>query len=807
MNIREKLAAYQRGGRKRFTDWCREVDIRFKSVASRGQSFMIWAVAFFGLIAFVGFVVDTGLIYLHRVWLGQAVDAASLAAGYELPNIRASCARAVEYLEANGYKAGTDFSFQIVYPEWPDAPNPPGDPGMFMIDSIGDNIIDPADCSSITYEAKHTSMHFEVEISATQQISLLFMHLLGFGNISVEAPSLAERSFIYDIVLILDRSGSMRFDTCYLARPADGYGCENRYDPCASPFYSEDFEDDSSLADAEAGGWVITGDDYISVKFNSTRNAIDMRCFGIPPLEDPNPFVWDVECVDDPLVVGDEIIVGDIAGNLNVMLDSCTVTGNINLDNGHLYVINSTVQGNIKLTNTWLNIDGSDVTGMIDGNTSAANPDLGYILTNNTIGGNLKIAGGGYVKLINNVIGTTLDINCPTSVIEASGNTVDVIYNLCAITPSADCSAISRGVSTSGYTDNVALFFTVEEHNLNTGDAFNVLWRPNPSFGWSQIAHYTEADIPDGVVAPFGIMLPSAAWDNTNFQVRFETDNATEKWLTIDNIELRTCTDRLGPWIWNKPDDWNNCWTSRPLTCEADDWNSLNPGVSTSGNEVPMANFMEQPMTDTLLAAETFIDLIDSRRPPMAPRNDQIGLVGYESVADKLLDLTTDYEAIKQELFTNFRAYGGTNLGGGMRVGLDILASSRWNSTHYMILLTDGWPNFYDDTSYQNPTRFGRRCPTNDPCRESLIYIDTQIEQAILKNVTIFTIGLGADLDTNTFSVSSTPGWTDGNYTAMDLLGRIAERTNGQAYLAPTSEELQEIFAWIAEAIFIRITR
>ncbi len=805
MKIKEKYGALLKGGRKRLAAWGRTAGARLKHTASRGQSFMIWAVAFLGLIGFVGFVVDTGLIYLHQIWLGQAVDAASLAAGYELPNIRAACARAVEYLEANGYAAGPDFSFQIVYPEWPDAPDPPGDPGMFMIDSVSDNILDPDDCASVTFDAKHTSMHFEVEISASQQISLMFMHLLGFGNIRVEAPSLAERSFIYDIVLILDRSGSMRFDTCY--QPRADYGCENRYDPCAAPFFSEDFEDDNSLGDVVADGWVITGDEYISINFNPANNGVSMRCFGIPPLEDPDPFVWDVECVDDPLVVGDEIIVGDISGDLNVLLDNCTVTGNINLNNGHLYVLDSEVQGNLKLTNTWLKIDGSYVTGMIDGNTTAANPDLGYIITNNTIDGNVKIAGGGYVKLVNNVIGTTLDINCPTSVIQASGNTVDVVYNLCAISPTANCSAISRQVDTRGYDENVALFFTIEEHNLNAGDALNVLWRPNSGFGWSQIAQYAAADIPDAGAARFGVMLPSAAWNNANFQVRFETDNATEKWLTIDNIELRTCTDRLGPWIWNRPDNTNNCWNTKPITCETDDWDSLNPGVSTSGDDVPMANFMEQPMTDTLLAAETFIDLIDSRRPPMAPRNDQIGLVGYESVADKLLDLTTDYEAIKNELFTNFRAFGGTNLGGGMRVGLDILASGRWNSTHYMILLTDGWPNFYDDNNYTNPTRFGRRCPTNDPCRESLMYIDAQIEQAILNNVTIFTIGLGAQLDVNTFSVASTPGWADGNYTAMDLLERIAERTNGQAYLAPTSEELQEIFSWIAEAIFIRIIR
>ena len=59
-----------------------------------GQSLIIVAVGFFAIIAFVGFSLDTGILFLNRVWLGQAVDAATLSAGYELPNIRGACARA-----------------------------------------------------------------------------------------------------------------------------------------------------------------------------------------------------------------------------------------------------------------------------------------------------------------------------------------------------------------------------------------------------------------------------------------------------------------------------------------------------------------------------------------------------------------------------------------------------------------------------------------------------------------------------------------------------------------------------------------
>jgi hypothetical protein len=802
MKIVEKLGGNLRGVRKHIADWRRKMIVQLRSSVSRGQSFMIWAIAFMGLIAFVGFVVDTGLIYLHQVWLGQAVDAASLAAGHELPNIRAACARAVEYLEANGYAVGPDFAFQIIYPEWPDAPDPPGNPGIFLIDSIDDNIIDPEDCASITFDAKHTSMHFEVEIAATQEISLMFMHLLGFGNVNVGAPALAERSFIYDIVLILDRSGSMRYDTCSRVRPADDYGCENRYDPCVGPFFAEDFQDDDNLADVASDGWVLVGD--YNVEFNSTQHAIDMSCSRAPPLEDPAPFEWDFIC-QGAGVGEEEIWFDNVIGYTNVLLDHCIVTGEVQVANGHLYAHSSRIEGNVVLRDSYLLIDKSTVTGNLDPNTIFFN-NVGYVITNNVINGNVKLAGGGFVRLIGNTIDGNLDINCPTVVVEKSGNVVDGVTDVCSDPPGGKCAAIYGTIDTVGYDENVTLFFTLEETNLDPDDAFEVFWRPNAGVGWSQIAEYSEADIPDGVMTRFGVVLPSAAYDNPNLQIRFVTDNGTEKWLTLDNIELRTCTDRPGPWIWYQRNSSTACYTTRPMRCETDDPDSLMPGVSISGASPPLANLIEQPMMDVILAAETFIDLIDSRRPPLSPRNDYIGLVGYNHQADKLFGLSTDYEAIKQELY-DFQGRGSTNLGGGIRVGLDILADGRWNSTHYMILLTDGWPNVFDDSTYVSPTRFSRSCGSSNPCRQTLEYIDAQVRQANLNNVTIFTIGLGADLDTRTFTVSGVPGWADGNYSGMDILERIADGTNGQAYHAPSTEELEEIFAWIAEAIFIRITR
>jgi hypothetical protein len=801
MVIREKIKALVEGGRKRIEDWRSNRGSRLFGSSSRGQSLVIMAVAFLGMIAFVGFVVDTGIIYLHRVWLGQAVDSASLAAGYELPNIKGSCARAVEYLQANGYENGTDFSFQIVYPDRPDVPIPPGE---YVLDSVSDSLNSPGDCSSISVGGIHNDIHLEVQVSATQQVPVIFMHLLGFGTINVTAPSTTERSDRYDIVLILDVSGSMKFDTCSLIRP--GYGCNNRYENCTA-FFTEDFQDDNNLNQVQTDGWTLIGMDNMLFSNIGGAKAVNMRCAGEPPLEDPDPYTYDFSCVN--ATVND-----NIQGYANVLLNNCTVTGNVIVIDGHLDIYSSSIGGNVKATDTWLMLDGSTVNNSVDVNINTAT-DIGFIVNNNNISGNVKIWAGGYVSITDNTINGNLDVNCPTIVLEEDNNDVDGNTTLCSTSPpSPDCAAMYRTISSEGYDENVALFFTVEESDLDSNDDLEIYWRPDSGVGWSKIAEYHEAYIPDGVEQLFGVVLPSAAWDNPDLQIRFEVGNDTDKWLRLDNIQLATCSEAFGPWVWYKSHNTEGCRTSRPLTCYDDDLGLLAPGVSVSGNDPPMANLVEQPMTDTLLAASTFIDLIDSRRPPAAPRGDQIGLVSYNATADKLLDLTTDYEAIKTELFTNFRADGGTNLGGGMRVGLSILGDGRWNSTHYMILLTDGWPNHFDEP-YINPTDFGERCRTswpsgpytNNPCDKTLEFIDAMIQEALEQNVVIFTIGLGSDLDTQTFEVSGVSGWVDGDYSGMDILERIASGTNGQAYHAPTTEELEVIFAWIAEAIFIRIVR
>ncbi len=621
---------------------------RLRKIGSRGQSMMIVAFAFVGIVGFVGFAIDTGVLYLHRIWLGQAVDAASLAAGYELPNVRAACVRAVEYLRTNGYEAGPDFSFEIVFPPEPDAPG--GDPGEFRIDSLADGIQSPSDCTSasLVIPAQHENVHYQVGVNARQTVPVAFMSLLGFDTVEVGTPGTAERSDTFDVALVLDKSGSMKFDTCSLYRPADGYACQNRYEPCTM-FFQDDFDSYTTESDLEAAGWTI---------------------------------------------------------NSEVTLHTSS---------GH--------------------------------------------------------SGAQSVE------------------IQADGGTQGFL---------------NRTVDGTGWSD-VSMFFWAKDLNMASGDLLQVVWRPSSDVGWNQIMEVSGDEL-GSTWAQFAVLLPAAADGVAGLQIGLRLDASLARGFAVDDIQVKSCPEVRGPWVWYKWDWYEGCRLDRPMTCASDDATSILPGASIGASDPPMAQLMEQPMLDVLEASEDFMAILDSRLLPGQAREDQVGLATFDQSAYLLHDLTLNYEELQNTMYTSIAAEGGTNLGDGMRTGLGILGGGRANSSHFMVLLTDGWPNYYD-YPYTTPTSFGYACSTDQPCAQTLAYIDAQIDQARNQNVAIFTIGLGQDLDTATFDASAVYGPGTEYFTGMDLLRRISEGTGGQAYHAPTSEELQQIFEWIAKAIFVRLTQ
>jgi hypothetical protein len=167
-----------------------------------GQSLIIVAFAIIALLAIIGLGVDLGLVYVERVRLGRAVDAAALAAAQELPFEEAAHSRALEYLGANGYDVDTA-----------------------CIETRGSSL--GGGCSG-DYETEieidtesfrdggNQNTAKKIRVEGVQSVPLTFLRVVGFDEVPISASATAENIEDLDIAIVYDRSGSMKEDTrCY----------------------------------------------------------------------------------------------------------------------------------------------------------------------------------------------------------------------------------------------------------------------------------------------------------------------------------------------------------------------------------------------------------------------------------------------------------------------------------------------------------------------------------------------------------------------------------------------------------------
>ena len=174
----------------------------------QGQSLIIVAFLIVALLAVVGLAVDLGLMYVEKVRLGRAVDAAALAGAQELPDESAAYDRMVEYLELNGYDENAeDFGLGWAFPDEFDCFNPP--------------------CA-----------HYHLVVSGTQSVSLTFLRVLNFDAVDVSAHAIGENANRLDVALVIDVSGSMDDDTC--STTGLSHGCSPWWDSSTDIFF-EDF--------------------------------------------------------------------------------------------------------------------------------------------------------------------------------------------------------------------------------------------------------------------------------------------------------------------------------------------------------------------------------------------------------------------------------------------------------------------------------------------------------------------------------------------------------------------------------------
>jgi Flp pilus assembly protein TadG len=191
-----------------------------------GQSLIILAFAFLGLIAMLGLALDLGLVYIERVRLKRAVDAATLAGVVELPYEDQSYQRALEYLELNGY----DTANSNVYISGC-VRDINGDPSVLVnATNYPYNLVaDPRAATfyldTWAYQSDHDqacSAPGEVgnanklEITGTVSVNMNFMQFFGFKYVDVSDSAVAQNVDNLDVVVVFDRSGSMHYDpVCY----------------------------------------------------------------------------------------------------------------------------------------------------------------------------------------------------------------------------------------------------------------------------------------------------------------------------------------------------------------------------------------------------------------------------------------------------------------------------------------------------------------------------------------------------------------------------------------------------------------
>lgn len=163
----------------------------------RGQALILIALAFVGLVAFVGLTVDAGILFIQIGNLRRAVDAASLAAASQYLTDTTEnelIATVKEFLDLNGI----DSSQSTLDIKVCNLPEPPDFSGIHDASLCKEN--NPWD-----YDRKL------VKVKAELPVDLAFLPVVGLKRVDIRADSIAEAASV-DLVLAIDTSQSMADD-------------------------------------------------------------------------------------------------------------------------------------------------------------------------------------------------------------------------------------------------------------------------------------------------------------------------------------------------------------------------------------------------------------------------------------------------------------------------------------------------------------------------------------------------------------------------------------------------------------------
>ncbi|MBN1262062.1 MAG: VWA domain-containing protein [Anaerolineae bacterium] len=190
----------------------------------KGQSLIIVALAIFVLIGLVGLAVDLGLAFVERIRVRRAADASALAAASELPFEQGAVIRALEFLEENDYGCGLTVDASGVY-QCTNLGDTRIEVNTGAVDEVAmgaaeeDAVriirINTNDFRDFTRTDPYNSAD-RIRVEIVENVNVFFMRVFGFFDVPVAGIAIAENINQLDIALVYDKSGSMEYDTlCY----------------------------------------------------------------------------------------------------------------------------------------------------------------------------------------------------------------------------------------------------------------------------------------------------------------------------------------------------------------------------------------------------------------------------------------------------------------------------------------------------------------------------------------------------------------------------------------------------------------
>jgi len=717
-----------------------------------GQTLVLVMLGVFGLIAIVGLAVDLGLFYTERVKITRAVDAAALAAAPELPLESAAHTRALEFLRDNGYDADDPETRLVINGAYIRGPGEDTARTIITLDTA--SFRDPA-----LPPAQQLNSANRIRVIVSRRVPVIFMRILGFDALPVRASATAENINHLDIVLVFDRSGSMEFDTLC-------YGCWEPQNGVAYP-----------------GGVIYP------LPWNGPPNGPPAHC---GPTQE---FTY--------------------SGYKYYYIEAEEYSRTNNPYNRYMYVPYYTYWV-IQRNNRWRNLTS---TGWQEGNTGAIGRDSrgAYIMhmpfPDESRGEGYYGVTCRYEAIHNNgrckASGFT-ECYCYAGVPGGPFPAPRVDYDFTILT-SGNYYIWVRGQSHAAWprSDNLdtRIFWNVDnsdiyyEEGFTRGTGYDGA-RDN-KWQWRRLS----------MVTPNGNSGDTIYLTAGQHILRIWAGGAE---IALDRIVITTNPNgsdgsppsyvtRTGVWS-NGRTDWacNPCdarFGGYPGGCGQSTC-AYSPNCNSGPNPDRRRDDIyddEQAIRAAVEAAKRFVGMLDYKY-------DQIGYVSYASD----VTINSELQCLRRlgagnctpQVITNTViaqldstiAGGGTNIGGGIKSGIDVLSTGaghfgRPGAAHIMILMTDGRPNVVPDNNCFTRNliqKYGLTTPPDEDDRRGKECTLYYAEQARNNNIVIYTISLG-------------------NAADFELMETVANITGGVHRNADRPEKLNQIFDELYERIFLRL--